>query len=109
MQSFKEYVNNGAFLNTAWVGLDNQFFGTGRSLNLPTPTLDIPTKTITGKIRSIFYTQNPITIALENGTVWKVNKEQWDYLQSIGREPREGKMVQMDLFLDGTIKAVNFI
>jgi hypothetical protein len=108
LQSFKEFVNNGAFLNTAWTGFDNQTFGTGHALNLPTPTLDIPTKRIESRIRSIFYTQNPINIALEDGTSWKVTKEQWDYLVATGKEPREGKLAQIELFLDGTIRSVNF-
>lgn len=106
MQSFKEFINAGAFLNTAWAGIDNQTFGLGHSLNLPTPTLDIPTKRIEGRIRSIFYNQNPITIVLENGTTWKMSKEQWDYLLGIGEEPVEGKNAQIEMFLDGTIRSV---
>ena len=107
MESFKEFFNAGA-INSGFAGLDNQFFGIGKSLNLPTPTLDIPTRTIQGRIQSIFYTQNPITITLENGTTWKLTKEQWDYLRAIGKEPHMGKQVMLELFLDGTIKAVNF-
>lgn len=108
MESFKEFYNAGAFSNTAWDGFDSQTFGIGKSLNLPTPTLEIPTKVIKGRIRSIFYTKNPITIALENGTTWKLTKEQWDYLRSVGKEPKENKEVQIELYLDGTIKAINF-
>lgn len=107
MQSFREFYNAGAYLNTGFAGLDNQFFGIGKSLNLSTPTLEIPTKTLSGKIRSIFYTKNPITIVFENGGVWKLNMEQWRYLQSVGKEPREGKQVMLELFLDGTIKSVS--
>lgn len=107
MESFKEFVNAGAFGNTAEKGYDTQFFGTGKSLNLPTPTLDIPTKIISGRIRSIFYTQNPITIVIENGATWKLGKDQWDYIKSIGKEPREGKHIVLELFLDGTVKSIN--
>lgn len=103
MDSFREY-----FSNTGFDGFDNQTFGIGHSLNLPTPTLDIPAKRLEGRIRSIFYTQNPITIVLEGGAVWKVNKQQWDYLVAQGREPREGKVAQIEMFLDGTIKSVEF-
>lgn len=85
--------------------IDNQFYGFNAA-NLPTPPSDIPVKKIGGKIRSIFYTKNPITIALESGAVWKLTKDQWDYLVAIGREPREGKTVQLEVYLDGTIKSV---
>ena len=107
MQSFKEFVNNGAFLNTAWTGFDNQFFGIGKSLNLPTPTLDIPTKRIESRIRSIWYTKNPINIVLENGTIYKLTKEQWDYLVSIGKELREGQNIAIEMFLDGTVRTID--
>lgn len=104
MESFKEYVNAGAFLNSGWVGLASL----PDTSSIPTPTLDIPTKTLTGRIRSIFYTKNPIAIVLENGSVWKVTKSQWDYLVSMGKEPREGRFAQIEMNLDGTIKSVMF-
>jgi len=109
MESFKEYVNAGAFLNTTWSGLANLPYGPGDDTpGFPTPTMEIPTKSMSGRIRSIFYTKNPISIVLENGAVWKVTKTQWDYLVSIGKEPREGVLAQIDMNLDGTIKSVVF-
>ena len=109
--SFKQFLledSGGYFGNTATSGYDPQTFGIGRSLNLPVPTLEIPAKHIEGRIRSIFYTQNPITIALDDGTTWKLTKSQWDYIQSQGKEIREGKRVQIEMNLDGTIKNVTF-
>ena len=107
---FKEYIlselNAGAFLNTAF-GFDPQTFGMGRSLNMPSPTLDIPTKTINSKVSKIFYTQNPICICLEDGTEWKITFKQWRYLESIGRKPKEGSRIQLELYIDGTIKAID--
>jgi hypothetical protein len=100
MESFRRF-----WLENVDPRFDNQFYGF-TATHLPTPPLDIPVKKIDGKIRSIFYTQNPITIALENGAVWKVNKDQWDYLVAIGREPKEGKTVHLEIYLDGTIKSV---
>lgn len=105
---FKEFINNGAFLNTAWAGFDNQTFGIGHSLNLPTPTLDIPTKRIESRIRSIFYTKNPITIVLEDGTLWKMSKEQWDTLVRSGKQPQKGKIAQIETFLNGVVKSIDF-
>ena len=108
MESFKEYVNAGAFLNTAWAGLASTPTGIGDTPGFTSPTLDIPTRSISGRVRSIFYTKNPISIVLENGTVWKVSKSQWDYLVSTGKEPCEGKLAQIEMNLDGTIKSVVF-
>jgi hypothetical protein len=107
MQSFKEFYNAGAVTNTSWNDYNNQMWDTGK--NLPTPTLDLPTQTTEGTIRSIFYTQNPITVTLDNGFTWKLTKEQWDYLKAHGKEPMQNKRVMIELFLDGTIKSVNFI
>jgi hypothetical protein len=105
--SFKEFVNPGAFQNTAQMGMDNQFFGVGHSLNLPTPTLEIPTKTVGGRISRINYTQNPISIYLTDGTVWNLSKKQWNYLLATNKEPKINGKVQIEVFLDGTIKSVN--
>lgn len=107
MMTFREFA--GAFQDTAKTGYDTQTFGIGKSLNLPTPTLDIPTKSVSGRIQSIFYTQNPITIVLEDGTTWKLTFEQWKYLKKLGKEPQEGKRIMMELFLDGTVKSIDFI
>lgn len=112
-RAFLESYESGAFLNTSFSGIDNNFFGIGTdssgnaAFTLPSPTLDIPTRTIQSRIRQIRYTDNPICICLEDGTEWKLNKDQWDYLTSLGKEPREGLMLQMELFLDGTIKSVD--
>lgn len=102
--NFKEFVNTEAFLN---MGDDNQFFN--RSLTMPVPTFEIPTRTIQGTISSIYYTKNPITIVFDNGHLWKVTKEQWDNLVRSGKEPRKGKVMQVEMFLDGAVKFVNVL
>lgn len=107
MLSFREFVNPGAYLNTAVAGMAGQEFG--KSLSLPVPTLDIPTRIIETRVRSITYTTNPICICLENGGTWRATKKQWEYLKSIGREPKENSRVQVELFLDGTIKSVDLL
>lgn len=111
--TFREFVNTGAFLNTGWTGIDpNSFINLGQHSNdfaLPTPTLDVPTKTIQGKIKRIFYTENPISVILDNGSVWKLTKKQWDHLKFYGREPKENARVQIEMTVDGTIKAINII
>jgi hypothetical protein len=89
--------------------MDTQHFGIGNSPVLPTTLLEPPTRTIEGKIKDIRYTENPITIMLDNSTSWKVDKKQWDYLVSVGKEPKIGKRVQLEMFLDGTIKSINYI
>lgn len=108
MRSFHEFVNSGAFLNTFWKEIENPL-DVEKRLNFPKVTFDIPTKIITGKVQNIFYTKNPICISLDNGTSWKVTKEQWDYLSHIGREPKKGKRVQLEMYLDGTIKSVDIL
>lgn len=90
------------FIANAWAGLAD--LGTPK---FPRPALNIPTKTIAGKITTIYYTQNPISICLENGAVWQVTKEQWEYLCSIGKRPKQGQNVLLDTYLDGTLKAVS--
>jgi hypothetical protein len=111
MDSFKtylEFISAGAFSNTAFGSSpDNPDYYTRH--DLPTPTLDIPTNIVKSKIQQINYTENPITISLADGTVWKCSKPQWDYLKGIGREPKEGSNVQLEIYLDGTIKAVNIL
>lgn len=107
MESFKEFVNSGAFQNTATTGYDNQFFGIGRALNLPTPTLDMPTKTLQGNVRRINYTENPISIQLDSGAIWNLTKKQWDYLRTVNKEPKVNSAIQIEMYLDGTIKSVN--
>ena len=107
MMSFKEFLNPGAFLNTTQMGLDPQTFGVGHALSLPTPTLEIPTKTIGGRITRINYTQNPISIHLNDGTIWNLTKKQWDYLLATNKEPRINGQIQIEVYLDGTIKSVN--
>jgi hypothetical protein len=103
-----EFINAGAFLNTAFGNApDNPDYYTRH--DLPTPTLDIPTNIVKSKIQQINYTENPICICLEDGTMWKLSKSQFDYLKNIGREPKEGLMIQLEIFLDGTIKAVNIL
>jgi hypothetical protein len=115
VKTFKEFlesVNPGSFLNTGWSGVDsNQFFNVGHSndVDLPTPTLDMPTRTISSKIRKIAYTENPISILLDNGSMWKLTKKQWDHLKSYGREPKENARVEMEMTVDGTIKSINII
>lgn len=110
MDSFRLFLETpGAFNNTGMTNLDSGMMGVGHSLDLPTPTLDPPTRTIRGKVNKISYTTNPISIALDDGTNWEVSKSQWDYLKKIGREPKEGSMVQLELYMDGTIKAVDFV
>jgi hypothetical protein len=109
MQTFREFVNAGAFQDTGSLGYDAQTFGMGHALNLPSLTLDPPTNVIRSKIRSIQYTENPICICLENGAIWKLTKGQWDYLKDCGREPKEGISVQMELYMDGTIKAIDVV
>ncbi len=106
--TFKEFVNAGAFSNTAFRGLDsNQFVGSGHALNLPTPTLDMPTRTIHSTVRRIVYNENPISIQLMDGTIWNLTKKQWDYLKSTNKEPKINSNIQIEMFLDGTIKSVN--
>ncbi len=107
MMSFKEFVYPGALLNTGVAGIDNQFFGLGRSLELPTPTLDLPTRAIEGVVTRINYTENPISVNLSDGTTWNLTKKQWDYLYSTNKLPRVNSKVQIEMFLDGTIKSVN--
>lgn len=107
MMSFFEFVNSGVFNNTAMDGIDNQFFGLGRSPVLPTPTLDLPTKSIEGIVKQIRYTENPISINLTNGTTWKLTKKQWDYLAAVNKLPRINSRVQIETFIDGTIKSAN--
>lgn len=107
--SFKEFVNAGAFNNTAMMGYDNQFFGIGKSLNLPTPTMQVPTKTLKGNVRRINYTENPISIQLDTGAIWNMTKKQWDYLLAVNKEPKINSQVQIEMFLDGTIKSVNIV
>jgi hypothetical protein len=107
MESFKEFVNAGAFSNTGFNQIDNQMFGIGHALNLPTPTLDMPTKTLQGNVRRINYTENPISIQLDSGAVWNLTKKQWDYLRTVNKEPRVNSAIQIEMYLDGTIKSVN--
>lgn len=113
MKSFLEYIQAGSFLNTAQVGLGAPTWGVDHSLTLSSPTLDIPTQIISGKIRKIHYTENPIMIELEIAPNklrrWPMTKKQWEYAKSIGKEPRENMRVQMELFLDGTIKGLSVI
>jgi hypothetical protein len=104
--SFREFVNPGAFQDTSKVGIDNHFFGIGKS-DLPTPTLDLPTKTIASKVRRINYTENPISINLQDGTTWNVTKKQWDYLVAIGKTPKVNSSIQIEMYLDGTIKSLD--
>lgn len=106
--SFKEFYNAGAFLNTAQTGFDNQFFGIGHSLELPTPTLDLPTKQLGGRVLRINYTENPISVVFDNGAIWNMTKKQWDYLKSTNKEPRINSNMQIEMWLDGTIKSVDF-
>jgi hypothetical protein len=107
MESFKEFYNAGAFQNTATTGYDNQMFGIGHALNLPTPTLDMPTKTLQGNVRRINYTENPISIQLDSGAIWNLTKKQWDYLRTVNKEPKVHSNIQIEMYLDGTIKSVN--
>lgn len=106
MESFRVFVEADV-LQSGWAGLGSIPFGVNNLSGLPMPAMDIPSKNLSGRIRSIFYTMNPITIVLENGSVWKLTKEQWDYLLATGKEPREGRVVNMDMNLDGTIKSVS--
>jgi hypothetical protein len=110
MQTFREFMNTGSFGNTATRNIDQQTFGSGHSNAVsPSPTLDLPTRVVEGRIRKLIYTSNPITAVLEDGTMWKITKKQWEYLKSIDREPKENRRVQLELFLDGTIKSVNVL
>jgi hypothetical protein len=106
MQSFREFVNAGAFQNTGTTGYDNQVFGIGHSLNLPTPTMDMPTKTLQGNVRRIKYNENPISVQLDDGSVWHLTKKQWDYLRVTNKEPQINSNIQIEMYLDGTIKSV---
>lgn len=108
--TFREFVNPGAFQNTVTKG----YFGTpnnagygGTPETLPTPTLDMPTKTVQGVVRRIVYNENPISIQLNNGTIWHLTKKQWDYLKATNKEPKINSYIQIEMFLDGTIKSVN--
>ena len=95
--------DNGSFLNTGYLYSNPQYY---TRHDLPTPSIDIPTKLITGRIRRINYTENPISIIFDNGTHWSLVKKQWEYLTQIGCEPKEGLQFRLELFLDGTIKSV---
>lgn len=106
MESFKEFVNASAFQNIQAKGSDNHWVSLTGS-PMPTPTLDIPTKTIEGNVRRINYTENPISILLDNGAMWNLTKEQWDYLRAINKEPKISSRMQIEMYLDGTVKAVN--
>ncbi len=107
IMTFREFIDAGSFGNTATTGFDNQFFGTGHSLNLPTPTMDMPTKTLQGKVRRIKYTENPISVQLDSGAIWHLTKKQWDYLRVTNKEPKINSNIQIEMYLDGTIKSVN--
>jgi hypothetical protein len=106
MEFFKEFIMSGAF-NSTQSYLDGQpkYYS---KFELDVPTLDLPTKRIESRVRAIHYTQNPITIVLDNSN-WKVTKQQWDYLNSIGQKPEIGKLAQIETFLDGTIRSVSFV
>lgn len=111
MESFREYVNAGAFNNTGAVMDTPQTFGIGKSNNLPTPTLEIPTRTFSGTISNILYNQDPILIRVktqDKSYSWKVTKEQWNYLKKINRQPEVDKRVMIEMNLDGTIKSVSY-
>lgn len=107
MLSFKEFYNAGPFLNTTQTGHDNAFFGV-KQPEIPMPSLDLPLKQVNGRVRRINYTENPISIIFDNGTTWNMTKKQWDYLKSTNKEPRINSEVQIEMFVDGTIKSVNF-
>lgn len=106
LMTFKEFVNAGSFQNTGTTGYDNQMFGIGHALNLPTPTLDMPTKTVQGNVRRIVYNENPISVQLDDGTIWHLTKQQWDYLKATNKEPKINSNIQIEMYLDGTIKGV---
>ena len=69
--------------------------------------VEIPTKQISGKINKIHYTHNPILVIISDGTTWKLDKKSWDFLKNQGKELKEGKTIQMELYLDGTVKNIN--
>lgn len=112
VDSFREFVNPGYFSDTGKDGIDSQTWSGERSLEMPSPTLDIPTQVFTGEVTNIRYNTNPITVYINVGREWRqwsMNHRQWKYLESLGKAPRIGSKVQIEQFLDGTIKAVNYI
>lgn len=110
MYSFRKFLesyNPGSFLNTAQNGFDNQFFGIGKSLQIPTPTLELPTKTLKGIVKRIVYNQDPIQIQLDTGAIWNLTKQQWDYMKFSNKEPKINSSIQITTSLDGTIQSVD--
>lgn len=94
---FKEFVNN------QW---------TGYGLDIPinySPILETPTKVITGKIISIYYTKTPISVILDNGYVWRITTEQWDFLTRHKKQPKKNQQVKLEITLDGVIKNIDLV
>lgn len=91
---FKEFFSN------HWMGINN--------INLDSFPLEIPEKTIKGKVRTIFYTENPISVVIDtdNGTpiIWKLTKKQWDYITKIKKQPKKGKNIEFSIRNNGIIK-----
>jgi hypothetical protein len=104
--TFREFVSSGAFSDTGKDGFDNAFFGIGHSLDMPMPTLNLPTRNIEGRVKRINYTSNPISVVLDNGTIWNLTKQQWDYLKTTGKEPKINSSVNIEMYIDGTIKSL---
>lgn len=99
--NFLEYIE--AYSNTGWDDIEAMTMGQGHSMNLPVPTFRLPTKQFTATVRRIKYNQNPIQIEFDNGVDWRVSKKQWDYLKSIGREPKENAVADVSMLSNGMI------
>lgn len=105
--TFKEFVISGAYTNTGWEGYDLSYWGAGRTPTLPVPTLTPPVKVVEGVITHIMYTNNPITICVGN-TTWNLTKDQWDTIVRHKKKPCVNDRVRLEMYLDGTIRSVNF-
>ena len=95
---FKEFIQPGNLLS------NNQQVNREQIPNLPAITLDLPTKKITSKITDIKYNQNPIVISFADGTRWTLIKKQWDYLISTGNKPKINSKIELEMYLDGSVK-----
>jgi hypothetical protein len=74
--------------------------------DIPAITFNVQNKNVSGRVVSISFNTNPIKLVLSDGTVWKLSKAQWDYLVKIGKEPKKGKLMSMEITPDATVKNV---
>lgn len=104
MEGFKQF----AMMPAAFQDSGKMDIGPQRHYDLPTPTTEIPTKSIDGTIEKIQYTTNPIAVYVA-GHKWTLTKKQWDYLKSQGKELKENQRIRIELYLNGAIKSVDIL